>query len=375
MPKILQFKRYSSTTVQTSLGVEGELFIDLGKQTIAVMDGVTLGGSPLATEAQVTSVSSTLTTNYKASDSSLSSLLTINYSNADTNLNSSLSFAMTSLSSVVTTNYQAADSSLSFNLSTLSSNTVSSIAYLSSVTATNISTVSSTSFTNFTTLSSNISTVSSVAYSGVSIPDIQTFDVSGTWTKPPNVTMARIQAWGGGGGGGRSNVGNNTGGGGGGGYNEITVPVSQLTTSVSITVALGGTGRTGSTGAGGVGGNTTLTVNGSTWGAYGGGGGDQFATGGSGGGPTGAGSSAGGSPGTPIIINNSNTSQGQGGGGQELTALFESIPKNCFIPLHIDAINAHALTSRRASHADAHRGRSHNFAARSERGAHHADQI
>ena len=104
MPKILQFKRYSSTTVQTSLGVEGELFIDLGKQTIAVMDGVTLGGSPLATEAQVTSVSSTLTTNYTAAISSNSSILTINYTAASS-----------SQSSVLTTNYKAAVSTLSSN--------------------------------------------------------------------------------------------------------------------------------------------------------------------------------------------------------------------------------------------------------------------
>jgi hypothetical protein len=127
MPKILQFKRYSSTTVQTSLGVEGELFIDLGKKTIAVMDGVTLGGSPLATEAQVTSVSSTLTTNYTAAVSSVSSTLTTNYTAAVSSVSSTLTTnytaAVSSVSSVLTINYTAADSSVSFNVSTLSSNT------------------------------------------------------------------------------------------------------------------------------------------------------------------------------------------------------------------------------------------------------------
>ncbi len=50
-----------------------------------------------------------------------------------------------------------------------------------------------------------------------STADVQTFNSTGTWTKPTaGQTMARIQIWGGGGGGGRS-TGANQGMGGGGG--------------------------------------------------------------------------------------------------------------------------------------------------------------
>jgi hypothetical protein len=91
-----------------------------------------------------------------------------------------------------------------------------------------------------------------------SATDVQTFDTSGTWTKPSSGSMARIQVWGGGGGGARngSAVGNGSSGGGGGGYNEVTVPLSILGSSVSITIGAGGTGRTGSTGDGNEGGSS-----------------------------------------------------------------------------------------------------------------------
>jgi hypothetical protein len=86
--------------------------------------------------------------------------------------------------------------------------------------------------------------------SGLGEANVQTFNSSGTWTKPLSGTMARIQVWGGGAGG-SSNIGTNfTGGGGGGGYNEITVPLSTLGSTVSVTVGAGGAGRTGSTGLG-----------------------------------------------------------------------------------------------------------------------------
>jgi hypothetical protein len=119
--------------------------------------------------------------------------------------------------------------------------------------------------------------------------NVQTFNTSGTWTKPSSGSMARVQMWGGGGGGARHTGTNGCGGGGGGGYNEVTVPLSYLDSSVSVTVAAGGAGRTASTGAGTAGGNTSVpfaNYEGSarTFYAYGGAGGsnvaDTFAGGG-----------------------------------------------------------------------------------------------
>ena len=152
-------------------------------------------------------------------------------------------------------------------------------------------------------LKSDGTTWISGAASGGSTPDIQTFNTSGTWNKPSNVTMARIQCWGAGGGSGRGGAFDTGGSGGGGAYNEVIVPVSQLTATVSVTVGAAGTARTGSAGSGGTGGNTTLTVNSATFGAYGGGGGglgSQIL--GAGGGTTGA--ASGSTPGTPLITNN-----------------------------------------------------------------------
>jgi hypothetical protein len=100
--------------------------------------------------------------------------------------------------------------------------------------------------------------------------DVQTFDESGTWTKPVAGSMARIQVWGGGGGGGRNTGNSNASGGGGGGYNEITVPLSSLGATETVTVGAGGAGRTGSTGNGTAGGNSFF---GAICAAYGGAGG------------------------------------------------------------------------------------------------------
>ncbi len=119
--------------------------------------------------------------------------------------------------------------------------------------------------------------------------DVQTFNSTGTWTKPTGgQTMARVQVWGGGGGGARSDYpyNNQSGAGGGGGYNEITVPLSTFAATVTATVGAGGTGRTGSSGSGTAGGDSSF---GSSCTAYGGGAG-LFSTGsayygGAGGGP------------------------------------------------------------------------------------------
>lgn len=88
--------------------------------------------------------------------------------------------------------------------------------------------------------------------------NVQTFDASGTWTKPATGSMARIQVWGGGGGGGRQATTTTAVGGGGGGYNETTVPLSSLASTETVTVGAGGVGRTGTAGNGTVGGTSTF---------------------------------------------------------------------------------------------------------------------
>ena len=55
MSKTLQFRRGSTTLINTFAGSDGELFVDTSKATVVVMNGVVLGGSPLATETFVTS--------------------------------------------------------------------------------------------------------------------------------------------------------------------------------------------------------------------------------------------------------------------------------------------------------------------------------
>ncbi len=68
--------------------------------------------------------------------------------------------------------------------------------------------------------------------------DVQTFNSTGTWTKPTGgQTMAYIRVWGGGGGG-----HNYLWGGGGGGYNEAIVPLSYLAATATATVGAGGAG-------------------------------------------------------------------------------------------------------------------------------------
>ena len=54
MSKTLQFRRGSTTLINTFAGSDGELFVDTSKATVVVMDGATLGGTPLATEYFVT---------------------------------------------------------------------------------------------------------------------------------------------------------------------------------------------------------------------------------------------------------------------------------------------------------------------------------
>jgi hypothetical protein len=100
----------------------------------------------------------------------------------------------------------------------------------------------------------------------------QTFNSTGTWTKPSNVSRAYVQIWGAGGGG-ASSPPHNYRGGGGGAYIEFQCPVSYLAATVTATVGAGGTA------GGGTGGTssfiTTTAINGkTTFSAYGGQGGN-----------------------------------------------------------------------------------------------------
>jgi hypothetical protein len=89
-------------------------------------------------------------------------------------------------------------------------------------------------------LTSNGTTwVSSAPASGGAI-NTQTFNASGTWTKPGSGTWAFVQVWGGGGSGGSgSNTTLKGAGGGGGGYNAAWVPLASLGSTETVTVGAG----------------------------------------------------------------------------------------------------------------------------------------
>lgn len=120
---------------------------------------------------------------------------------------------------------------------------------------------------------------------GITVPNQQTFNSSGTWTKPSSGTYAKVQVWGaGGGGGGGGGFGS---GGGGGSYKEATFLLSALGATETVTLNAAGAGGTG-TNNGGNGGTSTfgswITAyggtggNGSSVGVVGGAGGGMFAT-------------------------------------------------------------------------------------------------
>jgi hypothetical protein len=50
MAKTLQFRRGTTSELDSVTGAEGELFVDTTKDTVVVMDGSTAGGYPLQTE-------------------------------------------------------------------------------------------------------------------------------------------------------------------------------------------------------------------------------------------------------------------------------------------------------------------------------------
>lgn len=124
--------------------------------------------------------------------------------------------------------------------------------------------------------------------------DFQSFDASGTWTKPTGYganSAVRIQAWGAGASGGRAGAGDGGGGGGGGACIERWMVLSELGATETVTIGAGGIAQTVDNSNGAAGGNTTF---GALVTAYGGGGGGGNLAGGGGGGGGGGTLSAGG---------------------------------------------------------------------------------
>lgn len=93
-----------------------------------------------------------------------------------------------------------------------------------------------------------------------SIVETQTFNSSGTWTKPSSGEFALVRCWGAGGSGGKAASSSNTyaSGGGGGAFHEYLLAMDDLPSTVSVTIGSGGAARTTVNTSGAAGGNTTF---------------------------------------------------------------------------------------------------------------------
>jgi hypothetical protein len=183
------------------------------------------------------------------------------------------------------------------------------------VTITNSGVTSLVAGTGITVSGATGAVTVSASSTGGKAANVQTFNSSGTWTKPSGYgasARVQIQIWGGGGSGGSGS--SQIGGGGGGAYNERWIALSSLGSTETATVGAGGT-AVSSSGASNAGGNSSF---GSWVSAYGGGGGfgnssGNTALGGGGGGQFSAGVNGtntystsgfidGGGPGRPYIM-------------------------------------------------------------------------
>lgn len=117
------------------------------------------------------------------------------------------------------------------------------------------------------------------AGASVTVLNDQTFNSSGTWTKPTGIQyaptdMALIELWGGGGGGATASGGSGGWigtGGAGGAYVRAVVPVSSLAATQAAAIGGGGAGAPNSPSSGGRGGDTSfagLTASGGAGGRY-----------------------------------------------------------------------------------------------------------
>lgn len=91
------------------------------------------------------------------------------------------------------------------------------------------------------------------------VMDVQEFATSGTWVKPSDIEdrLVLVELWGGGGSGGRNNDPYEAAaGGGGGGFSTYIFPLSELGSTVTVTVGAGGAARSSSDGDGYDGGST-----------------------------------------------------------------------------------------------------------------------
>jgi len=157
--------------------------------------------------------------------------------------------------------------------------------------------------------SGNVLTSNGTSWTSAAAPvaagiNVQTFNASGTWTKPAGYAAGSrvyIQAWGAGGSGSRHSTATAMSGGGGGGYSDYWITLSAAGATETVTIGAGGAARTGSNQNGAAGGNSSF---GSIITAYGGGFGTQGLSstnaGGGGGGPQGA--ASGNTPGAPLIV-------------------------------------------------------------------------
>jgi len=154
-----------------------------------------------------------------------------------------------------------------------------------------------------------------------------TFSYTGstqTWTKPTTGNLAFVFIWGGGGSGATDNQGPGDSGGGGGGCGFGIFPLSDLTSTVSITIGQGGT-RPGDDNSGNNGGNSTFGTTSDSFyiKANGGEGGIRSGRGGYGGqifdlpysATPSIGAFAGGAGGTETVVGNGSMFGGGGGGG------------------------------------------------------------